>query len=312
MWTTLWLTSSIFALLLQFSIIFLPTEAFSPQQQQQLPSTLRLYVVQHEQQRFMNNLKATHDDNSYNNNDKESLLKNNKDDEYSYNNNDNESLLKNNKDVMKLMMIDTNDCISMPKIINNNDYKQQQWISISKSLYRVSITIGMILMMSYTSLFTATSPAYAAPPFAVIAEELGYFPITDPKTQQTIFVPQRIRRASSEQSVKLASLLSEQNVILYGTYWCPHTSRQKELIGREAFQNINYVECASKGYKGNPLLCIKQKVDGYPAWYFPKTGEMISGERPLSVIAKAAGMTNFNEELEQNLPSTLGSESCKQ
>jgi|AntRauTorckE5430_2_1112549.scaffolds.fasta_scaffold02007_5 hypothetical protein len=48
--------------------------------------------------------------------------------------------------------------------------------------------------------------AVAAPPFAVIAEELGYFPVTN-RAGQTVFIPAKVRRESSEQSVKLAQHL---------------------------------------------------------------------------------------------------------
>lgn len=191
-------------------------------------------------------------------------------------------------------------------------YRQRRGNSLSKSFRQLSIVtiIGVISLLSYTSPpFIETT--FAAPPFAVIAEELGYFPITDPKTQQTIFVPQKVRRSSSEQSVQLANILSEQHVVLFGTYWCPHTTRQKEFLGSEAFQSITYVECSPKGYRGNPVLCMKHQIDGYPTWYFPKSDEYISGERPLSVIAKKVGMSNFQEELEQNAPPILGSESCR-
>jgi hypothetical protein len=58
------------------------------------------------------------------------------------------------------------------------------------------------------------------------------------------------------------------------------------------------------------LVCKKQKVDGYPTWLFPG-GEQISGDRPLSVLAEAVGMKDFNEELEQNVPPSLGSASCR-
>jgi hypothetical protein len=96
---------------------------------------------------------------------------------------------------------------------------------------------------------------------------------------------------------------------MVGTYWCPHTSRQKELFGKEAWQEITYVECSSKGYLGNPRYCVAEKVDGYPAWIFPG-GKQLSGEMPLSVLAEEIGFQNFNEELEANVPPLIGS-ACK-
>ena len=167
------------------------------------------------------------------------------------------------------------------------------------------------LLQSGASLLVAAAAtaARAAPPIAIIAEELGYFPVTN-KAGETVYIPKRVQRESSDQATELARRLRQQGVVMAGTYWCPHTSRQKELFGREAWQNINYVECSSKGYNGNAGYCLTNKVEGYPTWVF-KNGKQISGERPLSLLAQEVGMTNFREELETNLPALPGS-ACKQ
>ena len=114
----------------------------------------------------------------------------------------------------------------------------------------------------------------------------------------------------NKQLIELSKLLQDKGVVMAGTYWCPHTTRQKELFGKEAFTNIRYIECAPKGYNSNPMFCIAKQIDGYPTWIFPD-GTQISGERPLSVLASAVGMKNFNDNIEQNVPPLLGSESCK-
>lgn len=153
------------------------------------------------------------------------------------------------------------------------------------------------------------SPARAAPPIAVIAEELGYFPVQN-KQGEVVYVAKRVARESSRQAISLAKKMSEQGIYMVGTYWCPHTSRQKELFGREAWSMIDYVECSPKGYGSNPQLCIQQKVDGYPTWIFPD-GRQLAGERSLAILAKEIGYSNFREELENDVPSLVGADSCK-
>lgn len=163
---------------------------------------------------------------------------------------------------------------------------------------------------------SSSSIANAAPPFAIIAEELGYFPVSNPENGDMMYVPKRISRASSTQAIQLAKKLGNDKVTMYGTYWCPHCARQKELFGKEAFQYINYVECAPKGYRANPRACLTEKVDGYPTWVVPngknnnKKSEVLSGEVSLDVMAKTVGYTPFNIDLEQNVPPLLGSASC--
>ena len=163
------------------------------------------------------------------------------------------------------------------------------------------------------ALLSQTPPAQAAPPFAIMAEELGYFPVSN-KEGNVIYVPKRVSRASSQQAIDLATYLTKQNVIFYGAYWCPHCARQKELFGREAWTimaNKNYVECDGRGYGGNPAICVVNKIDGFPTW---KKGrkELLSGEVPLSALAVASKYPGiFKEELELNLPSSLGSSKCR-
>jgi hypothetical protein len=199
-------------------------------------------------------------------------------------------------------------------------------------------------------------PSYAAPPFAVIAEELGYFPVMVPKpgskTKETIlqYVPKRVQRHSTEQAVDLAHFLRtrrDSKVILAGTYWCSHTSRQKELFGLEAWTELNanansastnafsairptgftYLECAPQGYRGNPTMCANLGVDGYPTWIVTSAATAgtsqrqtlrLSGERPLADIAEVVGFVDkhgrtFDSAVEAfaNPPPSIGSAACK-
>jgi hypothetical protein len=79
---------------------------------------------------------------------------------------------------------------------------------------------------------------------------------------------------------------------MYGAFWCPHCARQKELFGKEAWSYIDYIECAPNGYNANPNLC--KKLQGFPTWWsVGKKTEIISGEVPLSVLAKASKFVPF-------------------
>ena len=79
--------------------------------------------------------------------------------------------------------------------------------------------------------------------------------------------------------------------VMYGSYWCPHCSHQKELFGAEAWSMVPYVECSIKGYyyDAKKVAAAKDKVEGFPTWRFPnsksKSKEWVSGEMPLERIA---------------------------
>ena len=77
-----------------------------------------------------------------------------------------------------------------------------------------------------------------SPPISVIAEELGYFPVTTTNGDVT-YVPKRVSRKSSPQAIELAKVLREKGATMYAAYWCPHCSRQKELFGLEAWSIMN-------------------------------------------------------------------------
>lgn len=152
-----------------------------------------------------------------------------------------------------------------------------------------------------------TTQASAAPPISIIAEELGYFPVTNEKGQ-TLYVPKRIKRDSSEQAIALAQHLAKTKTRMYEAYWCPHCARQRELFGKQAWALIDHVECAPKGYGAQPKLC--SKIDGYPTWKIK--GKEVGGERPLSDLAKESGFPGvFDEALEENVPPPLGSGTCQ-
>lgn len=160
------------------------------------------------------------------------------------------------------------------------------------------------------SLVGASTAASAAPPIAIIAQELGYFPATN-SDGDTVYIPKRVSRDSSDQAIALAEHLQKINAKVYETYWCPHSARQRELFGRQAWAIVDHIECSPKGYRANPKMCIAAKIDGYPTWKIK--GKEVGGERPLAELAKASGFPGvFDESLEENLPRSLGSSECKQ
>ncbi len=156
--------------------------------------------------------------------------------------------------------------------------------------------------------------ANAAPPFAIMAEEMGYFPVMDERTGQTVMVPAKAKRESTEQAIALAKYLQSTGTKMYGAFWCPHCQRQKELFGKEAWKYVSYVECSPKGYRSEFAQCIDNGVDGYPTWKFGN-GKDQGGEMELIDIAKTSGYLNkrgakFDANLEGGVPP-LGGASCQ-
>jgi len=187
---------------------------------------------------------------------------------------------------------------------SSSSSSRRQW-------FQGAITTAATIVATSTM---APKSASAAPPFSVIAEELGYFPVTN-NDGQTVMVAKRIQRDSSTQAIELAKHLSSQGAVVYETYWCPHSARQRELFGKQAWAIVSHVECSPKGYQSQALVCsTKERIDGYPTWKLKNNKKqvvMLDGERSLSVIAEASGFKGkFDESLEKNVPPLLGS-ACK-
>ncbi|CAJ1958704.1 unnamed protein product [Cylindrotheca closterium] len=169
-------------------------------------------------------------------------------------------------------------------------------------LRTIAATTATAASISSAALLLPTDSAQAAPPIAVIAEELGYFPVQN-RNGDLVYVPKKVQRQSTDQAIELAKMLTEKGMVFYGAFWCPHCSRQKEIFGAQAFSLLNYQECAPKGY-GFKGVC--KDIDGYPS--FRSKGGMLrktidfSGERPLSYFAEQVGFASFDPSLEGEVP----------
>jgi glutaredoxin len=81
---------------------------------------------------------------------------------------------------------------------------------------------------------------------------------------------------SSNRQQALARHLKQKGAVVYGAWWCPHCTQQKELFGLEAIELLPYVEC-DKDDAGRKQ-CQQAQVRGYPTWE-------LNGERRLGVLS---------------------------
>jgi len=71
---------------------------------------------------------------------------------------------------------------------------------------------------------------------------------------------------STRESIKLAKYLKDYGVVKYSAYWCPNCLNQSELYGKQAFRDLNVVECARDGKNSRTQLCIDKKIKALPTW----------------------------------------------
>lgn len=147
---------------------------------------------------------------------------------------------------------------------------------------------------------------------AVIAEELGYFPVTN-RNGQTMYIPARVKRRSTDQAVEFSNYLRDSKATMYGAFWCPHCQRQREMFGREAWNNVNYVECSPQGEGALVGQCTRNGIESFPTWKFQGGRSEVSGEMPLEQLARAAGYPGvFDNDKEEPLSSnSVSSGACR-
>ena len=75
-----------------------------------------------------------------------------------------------------------------------------------------------------------------------------------------------VTATSSQRALKIGDDLKDLNAKMFGAYWCSHCYEQKQRLGKEAFMNVQYMECAAEGLNSKADMCKERKVPGYPTW----------------------------------------------
>ena len=96
-----------------------------------------------------------------------------------------------------------------------------------------------------------------------------------------------ITSESTKESIAFAKYLKDNGVVKYSAYWCPHCLNQGELFGKQAYKELNVVECARDGKNSQTQLCIDKEVLGFPSWEI--NGNLIIGVQSLEELSKLTG-----------------------
>ncbi len=95
---------------------------------------------------------------------------------------------------------------------------------------------------------------------------------------------------STKDSIELAKYLYDNGVVKYSAYWCPNCLKQSELFGKQAYKELNVVECARDAMNSQTQLCIDKKIKGFPTWEI--NGNLILGVLSLKELSKLTGFNN--------------------
>ena len=99
-----------------------------------------------------------------------------------------------------------------------------------------------------------------------------------------------ITSESTKETINFAKYLKDNGVVKYSAYWCPNCLNQSELFGKQAYRELNVVECARDGINSQTQLCIDKKIKGFPTWEI--NGKLILGVLSLKELSKLTGFKN--------------------
>lgn len=113
--------------------------------------------------------------------------------------------------------------------------------------------------------------------------------------------PPVVTTDSGPSEIALAKHLTSIGAKKYGAWWCPHCHAQQTLFGKQAYEDLTYVECDAEGVDPQPSTCQAVGVSSYPTWEI--NGELHSGVKSLQVLAELSGYSgpkDFTNQLPAN------------
>ncbi len=97
-----------------------------------------------------------------------------------------------------------------------------------------------------------------------------------------------IKSTSGAAEIELAKHLTQTGTKMYSAYWCPHCYEQKQLFGKEAWEQVTNIECVADAKKNpQPELCTKAGIKGFPTWIV--NGKLDPGMKKLAKLAELTG-----------------------
>jgi uncharacterized membrane protein len=163
----------------------------------------------------------------------------------------------------------------------------------------LSVGGGMLSMLAAIVLLGTNDPSTITPPFN-LAKEFDSTSTTLIASTATLKsdsssssmanepvllvdqLPPVITTESSTAAMQLAKDLQKLDTTFYGAFWCSHCHDQKQAFGKQAMQQIPYVECSKEGINSQAALCKEKKIPGYPTWEI--SGKLYPGEKALDEI----------------------------
>ena len=151
----------------------------------------------------------------------------------------------------------------------------RDWEDIGQILF-TGIIVGMLTLVGTLGIYALNSQSLS---------EITAIPKTT--TAPTAPYGWDISTTSGKAEISLAEHLKAIGATKFGAYWCPHCYDQKQLFGKKAFEEINYIECDAGGKNPQPQACNEAEIKSYPTWEIK--GKKYPGTQTLEKLAEVSG-----------------------
>lgn len=162
----------------------------------------------------------------------------------------------------------------------------RDWEDLGQILF-TGIIVALLTIVVALGIYSGVNPSSAqakATKSEVVDPQDGKIVIPQPTVAPTPPKGWEITTISEESEIALAEHLAATGAKTYGAFWCPHCYDQKQLFGKEAFDEIEYVECDPQGKNPQRDVCIDRGVKSFPTWEIE--GKIYPGTKELSELAK--------------------------
>lgn len=158
------------------------------------------------------------------------------------------------------------------------------WEDIGQIVF-TAIVVGMVTLIGTLGVYAGVNDSAGTTAESTSVQTSP--PTLSPTGQPKLGVGWTITTTSGEAEIALARHLTQVGAKEYIAWWCPHCHEQKQLFGKQAYSEINHIECDPDGKDARPDLCQAASLESYPSWEI--NGKLYPGVKSLEELSELSG-----------------------